>query len=266
MFRGIIPGAAGRALLSVFGVLALAHAADAAVRTRQDTVRAPARVPFGAGEKASFQVKLGGIPVGKGSLDVVGLAMVDGHRTYHARLRVAGGVPLARVDDKFDSWIDVNGLFSRRFKQDQKEVRFERNRTYEFFPERREWRRLDNGTSGPLHTDQPLDEVSFLYFARTLPLKPGETYTLHRYFKEDGNPVVLKVLRRDTVTVPAGTFHTVVVRPIIRTRGLFGQGGEAEVYLTDDARRIPVLIRSKVPVVGSLTMHLQHYQPGETIR
>jgi hypothetical protein len=67
-------------------------------------------------------------------------------------------------------------------------------------------------------------------------------------------------LRRETVRVPAGSFETIVVRPILRTRGLFAEGGEAEVYLSDDANRIPVLIRSRVPVVGSLTMLLRSYR------
>ena len=78
----------------------------------------------------------------------------------------------------------------------------------------------------------------------------GDVYTIPRYFQEDGNPVVLKVLRRETVTVPAGTFNTVVVQPMIQTDGLFGKGGEAEVYFTDDTRRMLVQLRSKVPVVG----------------
>ena len=221
-------------------------------------------IPFDAGEHADYQVRLGGVPVGSGSMRILGLADVEGNPTYHARLQVSGGIPLARVDDKFETWIDTCGLFSRRFKQDQKEVRFRRNRTYQFFPERRAFRRLDNGETGTLPTDRPLDEVSFLYYARTLPLKVGETYELHRYFKDDGNPVLLRVLRRETVRVPAGTFNTVVVRPIIKTRGLFAEGGEAEVYFTDDERRIPVLLRSKVPVVGHLTLHLRSYRAGET--
>ena len=74
--------------------------------------------------------------------------------------------------------------------------------------------------------------------------------------------MVLRVLRKETVTVPAGTFNTIVVRPIIQTKGLFSQGGEAEVYFSDDARRILVMVRSKVPVVGSLSLHLKSFQPG----
>ncbi|MEW5929924.1 MAG: DUF3108 domain-containing protein [Gemmatimonadota bacterium] len=259
-----------RALAALAAVLGLAGIADARSPALQqlaaaprDSVEAEARaVPFGAGERAEYQVKLGVIRVGSGVMQVVGIEKVHGHDTYHARFRISGGNRLARVDDKFDTWMDVDQHFSRRFKQDQKEVRFERNRTYEFFPERREYRRLDNGETGSIPTDRPLDDISFIYYARTLPLRVGETYRLNQYFKESGNPVVLRVLRRETITVPAGTFRTVVVRPIIRTKGLFSEGGEAEVYFSDDARRIPVMIRSRVPVIGSLTMQMTEYTAG----
>lgn len=259
--------ASTRILLCALVALAAAGAPDARAAFQEfqqpDTLRGvPAVMPFGSGEKAAYQVKLGGVAVGSGSLQVLGIESVNGYDTYHVRFRISGGVPLARVDDRYESWIDAEGIFSRRFRQDQKEVRYERHRTYEFFPERKTYRRTDRAETGTLPTDRPLDDISFLYFARTLPLNVGDTYTLSRYFREDGNPVVLKVLRRETIRVPAGTFRTIVVRPIIRTKGLFSEGGEAEVYFSDDARKVPVQIRSRVPVVGSLTMHLTEYQAG----
>ena len=53
----------------------------------------------------------------------------------------------------------------------------------------------------------PLEDVSLVYFVRTLPLEPGQCYVLRRYFQPEGNPVVIHVVRRDTVTVPAGTIR-----------------------------------------------------------
>jgi hypothetical protein len=218
--------------------------------------------PFGAGERAQYQVRLGGLSVGNGAIEVLGVQSLGGHPVYHARMTLSGGVPLAHVDDRYESWIDTVGLYSRRFHQNQHEVRYRRNRTYDFNPEQRTWRR-ENGETGALTTDKPLDDLSFLFYARTLPLEVGATYTLRQYFKESGNPVVLRVIRRDTVRVPAGTFRTIVVRPTIRTRGLFGEGGQAEVHFSDDERRILVMIRSRVPLVGSLSMHLRSYQPPQ---
>jgi hypothetical protein len=58
-----------------------------------------------------------------------------------------------------------------------------------------------------------------------------------------------------------------VVQPIIRTKGLFSEGGRAEVFFTDDDRRIPVLIKSRldVPLLKSLSMHMLKYDPGSRI-
>jgi hypothetical protein len=49
-----------------------------------------------------------------------------------------------------------------------------------------------------------------------------------------------------------------VVQPTITNAGgLFGQGGEAEVYFTDDAARTLVMLKSHVPVLGSLALTLR---------
>lgn len=250
---------AGAALLAagVFAPLGAQVAAlDAAVR--------PAAAPFRTGEVAEYQVRLGRLAVGSGSMRVLGVETVDGRATYRARMLISGGIPMARVNNRYETWIDVEQLFSRRFHQNIHEVRYRRNRTYDFFPERRSYRRQDNGETGTLPTSRPLDEIAFIYYVRTMPLRVGERYELNHYFKESGNPVVIHVVRRETVTVPAGTFNTIVVRPLIKTSGLFGEGGEAEVYFTDDERRIPVLLRSRVPLVGHLNLFLRSYTPGQS--
>ncbi len=244
------------------GRAALAIAAAALVAGTEASAEAvQQRLPFRAGESATYQVRLGAISVGSGSLAVTGVQSLRGQQVFHTVMTLRGGNAIVRVNDRFESWIDTDGLFSRRFHQNQHEARFRRNRTYDFFPEERTFRR-ENGQTGTLPTNQPLDDLSFIYYARTLPLEPGATYTLPRYFKADGNPVVLQVLRRETIQVPAGRYRTIVVRPVIRTDGLFGEGGRAEVYFSDDEHRIPVLIRSRVPVVGSLSMHLRTFRPG----
>ena len=207
---------------AVAAILALASG-GAAQRTAPPEPGAAA-LPFAAGEHAVYRVKLGALTVGSGEMRILGRETVRGHPTLHARLRVSGGLPLARVDDRFDSWMDVDGVFSRRFEQDQRELGHRRHRRYEIVTDSLLYRREDNGEVKPLPTDRPLDDVSFLYYARTLPLKVGDVYTIPRYFQADGNPVVLKVLRRETVRVPAGTFHTVAVQPLIRTSGPLRRG------------------------------------------
>jgi hypothetical protein len=254
-------GAQGAGLMGVPVERGAASAAPAA-----PVVAPVAAVPFGPGERASYQVRVGLLGgVGNGVMEVVGVEEVRGHPTYNLRLTMQGGVPFYKVDTRFESWLDVAKLVSRRFEQDQKEGKYKRHRIFEFFPEERRWERANTDQAGELPTDIPLDDVSFLYFVRTLPLEVGQTYTFPRYFREDGNPVILKVLRKEKVTVPVGTFETIVVQPIIKTSGLFGDGGRAEVYFTDDDQRILVQMKSRVPVLKSLNLVLESYVPGKQV-
>jgi hypothetical protein len=62
--------------------------------------------------------------------------------------------------------------------------------------------------------------------------------------------------------VPAGEFAAVVVAPTIRTKGIFSEGGEAEVWFSDDERRYPVLVKSRFAGFG-LTLTLQSVTRGD---
>ena len=211
-----------------------------------------------AGEKATYDVEWKGKGVGSGTLEIVGHEKVESHNTLHASLRVEGGLLFAKVNDRFDSWFDPKLFFSRRFTQNQKELTSTRQRRYEIIPEQGIYFEANSGDVDSLSTAEPLDDVSFLFYVRTLSLKVGDVVTIPRYFKS-GRDVIIKVLRKETITVPAGTYNTIVVQPTITNAGgLFGQGGKAEVYFSDDASRTLVKLKSNVPVIGSLALTLRN--------
>lgn len=224
-----------------------------------------APVPFGPGERATFRVTYGVFGgVGEGTVEVAGIDTVRGHPSYRLRFALKGGIPLAHVDDKQESWLDVRDLYSHRFKQDINEVRYKRKRTLDFFPDEGVYRWLERQRTDTLAVKNPLDDISFMYWVRTLELEVGESYTFNRYFKEEGNPVQVRVLRRDSVKVPAGTFKTIVLRPTIQTDGLFSEGGEAELHFSDDDRRMLVFMSVKLSI-GTLKLHLKEYRPGTQV-
>ncbi len=247
---GWIKTSGGRLALAVTAAVMAAGAAQAQ------------RLPFAPGEHAVYQVRLGALPVGTGTLSVTGRQTVEGQQTFHTVMTLGGSALFYTLNNRYESWIDTDGLFSRRFHQNVREGSYRRNRTFHFNPARRTFRR-DDGQTGTIPTSEPLDDLSFLYFARTLPLEVGATYRLERYFKADGNPVIIQVLRRETINVPAGRFRTIVVRPIVRTDGIFSEEGRAEVWFSDDQYRIPVMIRSEARrLPGSLNLRLRTFRPG----
>ena len=250
-------------LVGVLGAESLSGQRTDASRRAQPQSRPPMAVPFGPGERMEYDVRLGALGRrGDGYMEVISVDTVRGRAAYHVAMAYSGGLLFAKVSDHYQSWFDIHDLMTLRFIQDIDQLNYERYKHFEIFPEERRFERRDAIVSGDMPTDRPLDDVSFFYFARTLPLEVGAEYIFDRYFRENGNPVILRVLRRDTVEVPAGRFATIVVQPIIQTSGLFGQGGEAELYFSDDERRILVLMRSKVPLIGSLSLHLRSVREG----
>lgn len=253
-----------KGLIALCAVFALS-APDAAVAQpviappSQSEARLPAgavAVPFIVGERLEYDVKFGSLKVGGGSMEVKEITEVRGHTTWHTIFRITGGIPLYRVNDMYESWFDVLTLNSLRYHQDVDEGSYERQRRYEIYPERGMLKENDREEEPTVAS--PLDEGSFLYFVRTIPLEIGRTYEFARYFKAQGNPVRIRVLRKETVTTPAGTFNTVVLQPTFQTKGIFSQNGKAEVWITDDARRMMVQMKSKLSF-GSLNLYLRSF-------
>ena len=221
-----------------------------------------ALVPFGTGEKLTYDVKFGVIHVGSGSLEVRGIESVRGRDTWHTSFSVKGGTFFYRVNDNYESWIDTHTLNSLLFIRQIEEGARERAQNFEIIPEKGIYIERTRQENKTLRTvAEPLDEGAFLYFVRTVPLKVGETYDFNRYFMPDRNPVRITVLRKERITVPAGTFDAIVVKPVIKTNGIFSENGQAEVWLSDDSARMLLQVKSKLSF-GSLNLYLKSYTPA----
>lgn len=222
-----------------------------------------APVAFGPGEILSYRVELGWFDVGVGHLSIDGIDEVRGNPSYRASLNIDGGKLGFRYKQEHTTFIDTGTLQSHRYLRITDQTGYQGRRHYEMYPEEGEWRREDIEDSGPLGSSLPLDDISFIYYLRQMELEVGKTYTVPRYFKEDGNPVVIRVLRRETREVDAGVFDCLVVEPVVQVEGMFAEGMEAELYLTDDDRRLLVYMRTDVPrLPGALELYLTGHRAG----
>ena len=216
-------------------------------------------LPFAPGEETRYDVHYGPLKVGRGSLRVAGVEAVRGTPAWHLVFKLRGGTPFFRVDDAFESWVDTTTLHSLRFEKRQKEGRRTRRARFEIFPDDKVY--VEAGKAPRPTVAAPLDDASFLYFVRTVPLEVGQSYSFDRYFKPDRNPVGVRVVRRERITTPAGAFDAIVVQPAINTSGILGKSRRTELWLSDDGRRIVLRVQSHLPF-GTLTMALTSYEPG----
>jgi len=240
-------------LFAVGVVLALPVAAQA------DTAFA-SRLRRSVGERLVYDGRLGPFTLGDAEIFVAGIDTVRGRETLHVRFRLTTSSFVFKLNDILESWLTLDDLVSLRFVADHEEAGSRRYNRYEIFPDSGIFHQYRDSAATIPDTIEPtvatpLDDAAFFFFVRGLPLEVGQRHELHRYFKPDRNPVILEVLRRESIEVPAGRFNTIVVRPIIRGNGIFRERADGEIWLTDDPLRRVVQIRSRFPF-GNVTLRL----------
>ena len=215
----------------------------------------PPPLPFALGEVLSYRAvssRFG--TIGTGTLRVDGPEELRGQSTMRLSFDFRGRVGPFRVEDQTRSWFVASEMASLRYTKRERSPLGSRDEAVDVFPEERRWSAAGK-PGGVTGAAAPLDELSFLYHIRCLPLEDGKTYSLALHFDPSRNPVVVKVLRRERTVVPAGEFATVVVEMRVKD-SRFGGNGTLVLYLTDDAVRVPVRIESSAPWVGATRLLL----------
>ena len=215
-----------------------------------------ASYPFAVGEKLSYSAKLGMLTLGAGTLEVAAVDTVRGVESFRFRFRLQGKTMFYSLDDVLESWVGTRDLVSRRFAQDFVENGKATKRQYEIFPDSGFYREQGRDKTQATPADA-LDDAAFFYFVRVTPLEVGHKYSFDRYFRKDKNPVTIEVQKREKMDLPDGSkVQCLVLHPTIDTKGLFSKRSETQIWLTDDARRLPVQIRTKFPF-GTITLRLK---------
>ena len=238
-------GRAGMVLLAVLASGAWPAARAQATEWSDGDV---ARRPFSVGERLTYSVKVGPLGKGKAVAEILSTDTIRGRTVFHTVFRITGSLLFFKVEDLYESWFDPNTLVSLRYHQNIDQGSYERDRTYEIFPERGVY--VDAQKQELPTVERPLDDGAFLYFLRTIPLEVGKSYTWNRYFKPDRNPVRVTVVRRERIRVPAGEFDAVVLRPSIKAKGIFAESANAEVWIADDDSRMMLQMKTKLPFGG----------------
>lgn len=183
------------------------------------------------------------------SADVVELA---GRPAYKFELSALSNDFLSKfflVREYMVSWVDPTSFKSIRFEKHAVEGRKVRDEETEFDYEHGTVR-LD-GVSRPL-SDATLDSLSSVYYLRTLDLGGDKPVEL-RVMSREVDTLRINVQAREGIVTPAGVFQTIRVEP--KSEGAHLLGKNLVLWLTDDERRIPVQLKSKLKVgtlVGKL--------------
>lgn len=239
-------------------ILATSLLMQASVAAPPSPAPAPAQpAPFSVGERLEYSARLGILKMGTATLTVPRLDTVRGRETYVLEFRLKAKSPFYDVDDRLTSYTTTDGFESLRFHQDFSK---DSDRTFDIFPDEGYYVQAGRD-SREVAPENPVDDTSFFYFLRLAELEVGKTYTYRNYFKDAKNPVTVRVIKRETMELPDGTETSVLVlHPIIdEGKGLLSKKSDTRIWVTDDARRIPLQIRGKFPF-GTVTLRLEEMQ------
>lgn len=232
------------------------------IRRRATKISKPESVPFGVGEKFVFSIEYSFIKAGTASLEIKEIELIDGHPCYRIYSLAKSGRTFSlffRVHDQVNSYMDVYQLFTRRFTKSLEEGNYRANQEINF-DHVNGIATYHNGKEYEIPPNVQ-DVLSAFYYTRCLDLEVGSEIAIETHADRKNYPLLVQVLRKETVEVPAGTFDCLVVEPVLQSTGIFKQKGKLTVWLTDDDNKIPVLMKSKV-FIGSIDAKLRSYQPG----
>jgi hypothetical protein len=213
---------------------------------------------FGVGEKLVYDVKYFNVTAGIGILEIKEMAEINGRQAYHI-VATARTAPFFetfyRVDDTIESYMDVLGLFSLKYSKKLEEGTYKAFSEIEFFPEQQlAIKYTKEQYKVPSFVQDVLSE---LYYFRNIDMT-GKDEVYIDVCADEGKPyqVLVKKIGKERVTVDAGTFDCTIIRPYLKFEGIFRQKGEVDIWITDDANKVPVLLKSHI-AIGSVDAVLQ---------
>ena len=97
--------------------------------------------------------------------------------------------------------------------------------------------------------------MSAFYYVRTIPLAAGDTTRFSAVSGKKRYELKVLVHGRESLKTSIGTVNTVKVEPVLDGDGIFNSKGRIFIWLTDDERRIPVLMECEI-ALGSIKAKL----------
>jgi hypothetical protein len=215
----------------------------------------PGDLPFAPGEVLTYSARFQAGVGGGGTFRVEAPTTLRGTTVWVLRSDMSGKLGPIKASERTASWLDPRDLTTLRYTSRQRHVLSRHDDAVDVFGSEGRWR-SEKGAEGTTTNERPLDELSFLYYLRTLPLRADTAFTLARHFDTARNPTEVRVVGHEVVEVGAGRFRAVIVEMHVRdTRRYRGQG-VIRIAFSDDRCRLILRLESRIPDAGAVALSL----------
>jgi hypothetical protein len=161
------------------------------------------------------------------------------------------------VDSRVESILDGGDLLPKRMLFRRREGKRKNDFDVTFDHAEGKVRSIKDGVAETLPIPPDVqDGLTCLYYLRSLPmLVPGAPVFMNVHHDRKTYRLEVRVEGIEKLKAPWGEVETLRVLAVMPFQGIFLNEGNIRVWVTNDARRIPVLMRAKV-VVGAVTATL----------
>lgn len=221
------------------------------------------------GERFVYEISYLGMVVGEAETQVKELVEFRGRKAYHIEVNVRSRSVidyLYRVRDTHHSYIDAEHFYSLSYEKKLSEGRYHVHEKMTYDQEKHEavYESLTNGSKKIMLIPKNVqDQVSAGFWFRMQDFQPKSKVIIPVNADEKNWDLEVEVGDIETIKIPRlGIFEAVKLIPKLKFQGFFVRRGRIEGWLGLDSGRIPLMMRVKVPVLGSVSAKLVEYQPG----
>lgn len=214
-----------------------------------------ATVPFQVGERLMYLIFWGPFVAGRASLEVKGIEAVDGRDCYHlvAQASTSGLADLLyHVETTNESWLDVETLCTRRYREVRVEGKHNRagETRYDYEAKQAFTTNYLNGKVKSSVLEAPVqDLISSLYFVRTVPLLLDVAQSFQINVSGSNYTVNLRPdLRKTMYFRPTGDVPALRIEPNPTLTVVSSNKGRMWFWVSDDPRRLPLLVASELKI------------------
>jgi len=215
--------------------------------------------PLPESERLVYDIKYGVITAGEASLDLQ-RTTYQGKDVWQIQVNAKTNSffdKMFKVRDFIESISQYENFYSLRFTKRMEEGNYRQHRVHlNYLNLNKSVYSSYNHKKGTFNNvemeipENTLDIMSAFYYARTQDLKPSDYIAINITIDGKNYNAGVEVIKREAVDSILGRKTCLQIRPVLQGEAIFKQTGSIDIWLTDDGRKIPVLLSSKV-IFGS---------------
>lgn len=230
--------------------------------------------PLWVGEKFVYDITFIGTPAGALTLETLPFKTVGKRRVYHLRAHALSSKWVSwfyKIDDKLESFLDYEGLFSHRLQVSVNESKrkheslelndFDRRQTHYFGRTQKLGEAATEKQEKGAIPRYVQDSLSAFYFVRTRDLKAGERYEVPIASEGKTKKALIEVIRHGELDTKLGRLPSIMLKVSTPQAGETMPEYYSHIWLSNDQRRVPLLLEAQMKI-GQVKAVIRELKPG----